>query len=254
MDKKIKVKICLGIFTALVCGLLGGLAMGDQGVSLKPLSFFIKTAQSEASITNSLTAEQVEERILGYIREEIIGEDGPEVSLTAPTTFENGVYKLNLKIDTSEFVSYVTKDGNLLFPEAIALEQGSLEPDEEVGKDNITTGNFLISGDEICMEDGKPIIYFFGSEGCSYCNWEHPIVQEVTSKFSDYISFHNNVDSEDDMDIFSKYSTGGIPTLVFGCKYYRVGAGVQSGEEQEAKDLTSLICELTGNQPANVCQ
>jgi len=62
------------------------------------------------------------------------------------------------------------------------------------------------------------------------------------------------MDSDEDMDVFSKYSTGGIPTLVFGCKYYRVGAGTQSGEEQETKDLTALICKLTGSQPADVCE
>jgi len=256
MDKKIKVKICSGILIALVCGLLGGLAMGYQGVFSKPLSFLVKTAQGEVSIKDSLTAEQVEERIMKYIRDEILGEDGPEISLTASTTLENGVYKLNLKIDTSEFVSYVTKDGNLLFPEAIILKEESVKPDgegEAEAEDSIP-GSFLASEDEICMEDDKPIIYFFGSQGCSYCQWEHPIFEAVTNKFSNYISFHNNMDSDEDMDVFSKYSTGGIPTLVLGCKYYRVGAGTQSGEEQETKDLTALICKLTGNQPADVCE
>jgi len=255
MDKKIKIKIGLTIIITLICGFLGGLVIGYQGVFSKPLSFLVKTAQGEVSIKDSLTAEQVEERIMKYIRDEILGEDGPEISLTASTTLENGVYKLNLKIDTSEFASYATKDGNLLFPEAIILKEESVEPDGEgEAKDNIP-GNFLMtSEDEICMEDGKPIIYFFGSEGCSYCKWEHPVIEAVTSKFSDYISFHNNMDSEEDMDVFSKYSTGGIPTLVFGCKYYRVGVGTQSGEEQETKDLTALICKLTGNQPADVCE
>ena len=254
MDKKIKIKIGLAIIITLICGLLGGLAMGYQGVFSKPLSFLVKTAQGEVSIKDSLTAEQVEEKIMKYIREEILGEDGPEISLatSTTTTFQNGVYKLNLKIDTSEFASYVTKDGKLLFPEAIVLEEESTELDEEA-KDAIP-GNFLISEDEICMEDDKPIIYFFGSQGCSYCNWEHPIIEEVASKFSNYISFHNNMDSDEDMDVFSKYSTGGVPTLVFGCKYYRVGAGVQSGEEEETKNLTAVICKLTGNQPADVCE
>ena len=243
MDKKIKIKIGLTIIIALICGLLGGLAMGYQGVFSKPLSFLVKTAQGEVSIKDSLTAEQVEEKIMTYIREEILGEGGPEVSLTASTTLENGVYKLNLKIDTSEFASYITKDGKLLFPEAIALEE-----------ENIVSGNFLISEDEICMEDGKPIIYFFCSQGCNYCGWEHPVIEAVASKFSNYISFHNNMDSDEDMDVFSKYSTGGIPTLVLGCKYYRIGAGVQSGEEEETKNLTAVICKLTGNQPADICE
>lgn len=257
MEKKIKIKIGLAIIITLICGLLAGLTIGYQGVFSKQLSFLIKTAEGEVAYKDALTVEQVEEKILTYIKEEILGENGPEVSLTASTTFQNGVYKLNLKIEDSEFVSYVTKDGKFLFPEAIVLEKEVIESDEldkTAGADDSILGNFLVSEDEICLEDGKPIIYFFGSEECSYCNWEHPIIEEVTSKFSDYISFHNNMDSDEDTDIFSKYSTGGIPTLVFGCKYYRVGAGIQAGEEQEIKDLTALICKLTGNQPADVCE
>lgn len=254
MNKKINIKIGGVIIITLICGLLGGLVIGYQGIFSKQLSFLVKTAEGEVAIKDSLTAEQVEERMIAYIKEGILGEDGPEISLATTTTFESGVYKLNLKIENSEFASYATKDGKLLFPEAYILEEESIEPDAKVEEKNVIQGNFLVSEDEICLENGKPIIYFFGSEGCSYCNWEHPIIEEVAGKFLDYISFHNNMDSDEDMDVFSKYSTGGIPTLVFGCKYYRVGAGTQSGEEQEAKDLTALICKLTGSQPADVCE
>ena len=61
------------------------------------------------------------------------------------------------------------------------------------------------------------------------------------------------MDVDTDMDVFSKYSTGGIPMLAFGCKYYRVGSGEQSGEKEESEILTALICKLTQNQPTEVC-
>ena len=61
------------------------------------------------------------------------------------------------------------------------------------------------------------------------------------------------MDANADTDIFGKYSTGGIPTLVFGCKYYRVGSGEGEGEELESKNLTAIICKLTGNQPSSIC-
>jgi hypothetical protein len=41
--------------------------------------------------------------------------------------------------------------------------------------------------------------------------------------------------------------------LVLGCKYYRVGSGTSMGEDQEAKVLTALICDLTGNKPVDIC-
>ncbi len=147
--------------------------------------------------------------------------------------------------------SYMTKDGKLLFPSGIDIEE--FEAMAEQQQQNTTIGNFIVSGDGICEEDGKPILYFFGSEGCGACKWEHPVIVNVTAKFEGFISFHDNIDSTADEDIFAKYSDGHIPTLVLGCKYYRVGAGASMGEDQEAKVLTALICDLTGNKPVDIC-
>jgi len=158
---------------------------------------------------------------------------------------------------------YITKDGELLFPGAIDIEEfKEMAEQQKEQEENLTQeqqeqkttiGNFIVSTDEICKEDGKPIIYFFGSEGCGACKWEHPVMANVTAKFEGFISFHDNIGSTADQEIFDKYSTGYIPTLVLGCKYYRVGAGKNMGEDQEAKVLTALICKLTGNKPEEVC-
>jgi thiol-disulfide isomerase/thioredoxin len=111
-----------------------------------------------------------------------------------------------------------------------------------------------VSQDEICKEGDKPIVYFFGSSTCPHCIWEKPVVEDVVSKFKDNIVSHINIDSNNDADIFQKYDPEGyVPTLVLGCKYYRVGSGEQAGTEQESKDLTALICKITGNQPSEVC-
>ena len=118
----------------------------------------------------------------------------------------------------------------------------------------LTIGNFIVSGDEICTENGKPIIYLFGSTFCPHCTWEHPIIEDVTSKFGGHVSFHDNINNPTaDKEIFSKYSPGHIPTIVLGCKYYRVGSGESIGKDQEVKDLTALICNLTNNKPADIC-
>lgn len=120
-----------------------------------------------------------------------------------------------------------------------------------------TIGNFSLTEEEVCLEDGKPVVYFFGSERCPHCSWEHPIVEGVLASFEDQVSFHNNMDKpEADQEIWSKYSEinrGAIPFLVLGCRYARVGSGEQLGEEEEEKILTALICKLTGEQPEEVC-
>lgn len=121
-----------------------------------------------------------------------------------------------------------------------------------------TIGNFLVTNKEICQENGKPIIYYFGSKSCPHCLWEEPIVKKVAGKFSGLISFHNNMDKQTDADaeVFAQYSDinpGYIPFLVFGCKYARLGSGESEGEAEEEKNLTALICKLTEGQPEKVC-
>lgn len=191
-----------------------------------------------------LSSQQVGEKVIKYINENVLA--GEAVATLEEVGEENGVYKIKLDIEEQKFELYATKDGKLLFTQVIDLEE---KPEEE----KLTIGNFLVGQDEICKEDEKPIIYFFGSESCPHCQWEHPIVERVAKNFEGLISFHNNMDSSADMEIFSKYSEGSIPTLVFGCKYYRVGSGEQIGEAEESKILTALICKLTENQPLSVC-
>jgi hypothetical protein len=64
-------------------------------------------------------------------------------------------------------------------------------------------------------------------------------------------------DRTSDRDVWEKYSyinKGGVPFMVFGCSYARVGSGSRAGEEPEKQNLTALICGLTDNKPADVCQ
>lgn len=141
------------------------------------------------------------------------------------------------------------------------IVQASPTPVEEatLGEGLVSTvGNFLITEDEVCEEEGKPIVYFFGGSFCPHCQWEHPIVQGVAKKFENYISFHDNMDSQEaDQEVWNKYSQinqGGVPFLVFGCRYVRVGSGETAGEETEKENLTALICKLTGGEPTAVCE
>jgi len=120
-----------------------------------------------------------------------------------------------------------------------------------------TIGGFVLTGDEVCQKDGQPSIYYFGGSFCPHCQWEHPIIQKVMKKFGDSIDFHDDMDKLDqDKDIQDKYASinqGGVPFLIFGCKYARVGSGENYGEADEEKFLTALICKMTNSQPEKVC-
>jgi len=228
------------------------IAIVFSGLIIAGAFIFVNRGKPQDQISgDGLTAQEVAQKTLDYINQNILSE-GLVATLTEITE-EGEVYKIHLKIGEREYDSYVTKDGRFLFPEGYDLE-GASETQPETQEEQVyTIGNFLVSKDETCKDNEKPAIYFFGSEGCSHCQWEHPIVEDVTGKFEEQISFHNNMDSGEDMDIFRKYSPGGIPTLVLGCKYSRVGSGARLGEEGEAEVLTALICSLTGSQPADIC-
>jgi len=120
-----------------------------------------------------------------------------------------------------------------------------------------TIGRFTATGEEVCQENNKPLVYFFGQNTCPHCQWEHPIIQKVAAKFGSVISFHYNYDKpEADREVWDKYTTinqGGIPFIVIGCQYARVGSGENYGEADETKYLTALICKITDNKPASVC-
>jgi len=197
-----------------------------------------------------ISLEEASEKVMSFINETVL--QGQAEASLVETVEENGLYKVKFSVEKEEVDWRITKDGQLIFPQTIDLADFNKESEES---DTTTTiGNFFVSKDEIITEDGKPAIYFFGSETCPHCQWEHPIMEEVAKKFEGQISFHNNMDSDADGDVFSKYSKDGyIPATIIGGKYYRVGSGENLGEEENVKNLTALICKLTNNQPTEVC-
>lgn len=245
----------------LIIGILIGVVVGAFG--------FPQTPGFGAS--NVLTPDEAGEKAVDFISNYGSLPPGVEVVLINVTDVEDAnLYKIAFNLSmrgisqaAESYEWYMAKDGKLLFPQGIDVEEFEemVEQQEEQeenltqeSKQETTIGDFIVSEDEVCKEDGKPIIYFFGSDGCGYCKWEHPVIENVTSKFTGYISFHDNMNNVTaDREIFAEYSTGGVPTLVLGCRHYRVGAGTNMGEDMEAKVLTALICNLTDNKPADVC-
>lgn len=204
---------------------------------------------SNNSAETGISLDQAGEKMMAFLNGTILqGQGGASL---IEVLEENGLYKVKFEVEGEEIEWRMTKDGNLVFPQVIDVaEFEQLYQREEEAS---TIGNFSVAGNDICYEDNKPLVYFFGSQSCPHCSWEHPIVEEVMDEFQSQVSFHNNMDSDADMDIFSQFSTGGVPTVVLGCKYYRVGSGESLGEEAEAENLTALVCKLTNSQPEEVC-
>ncbi len=200
------------------------------------------------SSSEGVSQEGAGNKVIDFVNEKVL--NGQATASLIDVFEENGIYKVKFSVEEEEVEWRISKDGQLIFPQAIDLEEESNSV-EETGK---TLGNFSVANDEIIREDGKPAVYFFGSESCPHCQWEHPIMEDVASEFEGYISFHNNMDNNADEEIFTKYSQDGyIPATIIGGKYYRVGSGENDGEEVNANNLRALICSITDNQPGEVC-
>lgn len=105
-------------------------------------------------------------------------------------------------------------------------------------------------------QDGRPIIYYFGTgTTCSHCSFlEEPFLTAVERFSNESIAVHawpsmyvQNV-SKEDADIFDEFSDGGfVPTIVVGCKYFRIGAPFQykaDGALLEAIEITRAVCKI----------
>ena len=138
-------------------------------------------------------------------------------------------------------------------------EEEALEQEEQVsGESAAALGNFkTLEKTEVCLEDDKPLVYYFGRSSCPYCTWQHPVITSAVEGFENVIAFHDNMDKpEVDREIYEKYSLlnqGAIPFIVIGCQYWQLGSGEAFGEEQEANHIAALICKVTNNEPEEIC-
>ncbi|MDO8524430.1 MAG: thioredoxin family protein [bacterium] len=212
-----------------------------------------------AGTPNGLSGDKAAKKAIDFVNAKVLtGEN--RASIDGKVVSESGLYKFNVKVAADSFPSYVSKDGKLLFPQVMKIEDvaGNGITPTTIQADQKTIGEFSVSKDEVCLENGKPIVYFFGEDKCPHCVWEHPIVQKVANQFQGLISFHDNMNNiSKDIDIFTKYSpSGSVPVLVIGCKYYRVGTvepETAEGALEAENNLVSLVCQLTNNQPSGLC-
>jgi len=118
---------------------------------------------------------------------------------------------------------------------------------------------FKLTEDEVCKEDGKPIVRLFCVTKSSDCNWIKKGFDSVMEEYEDQIkAYHWQLDTGDntltpeietkipreELEIFKKYNPGStVPTFVFGCKYYRIGNAYDK-VELEKEEFKKVIEEL----------
>lgn len=210
-----------------------------------------------------LETEDIGERVvatLNQIVSENQTEEDVEINISAESVSEKNEdgYEVTVLIDEQPMELFVSPSGRYVFlplpePPYVARFDITEPPFEEPVQEETPVG-FVPTEDEVCLEDGKPVIHYFGSTTCPHCGWERPVITEVAESFGDNIVFYDHTDSDAETDLMMKYNPQGyIPMMVLGCRYYHIGAGENSGEEVHKGEITEIICELTNNEPAELC-
>jgi thiol-disulfide isomerase/thioredoxin len=127
---------------------------------------------------------------------------------------------------------------------------------------DIDIKTFQRTGDDICTEDGKPIVILFSTTWCPHCQWIKDTFDSTVKEYDDKIvAYHWQIDTGDNtltsliesdvpkvyMDLYKKYNPQGtVPTFVFGCQYKRIGNGYsrQNDLEAEAREFMIIIEKL----------
>lgn len=147
----------------------------------------------------------------------------------------------------------------LLLPGIISLFRGGWSCDDA------SRGAFTNSERDLCKtEDGRLIVHYFGMRGCQHCEFLKEPFRTASGIFANksLIEVHDwgelNESTKltpEDAAIFDNFSNGhSVPTIVIGCRYYRIGAPFEHcriGAKLEIKSITSAICNaLPEGEPA----
>jgi len=225
--------------------------------------------------TGTISADDAGKIAIDYINDYLLR--GQATATLESVKEEDGFYHIKLNIAGTNFDSHVTLDGKWLFttdkidltkepelPEiTTTTSEGGIEAKQP---ENSEIKTFYDSGEDICYEDGKPVIRMYVSSGCGYCKWNKPIFEKVMKEYMDadkivvylwedgknIISEEQEEMPNEEFTLMQKYNpSGSVPTFIMGCKYYRVGASYsryENGEELEEAELRTVIEDLLSAQ------
>jgi protein-disulfide isomerase len=172
------------------------------------LVLLILVIYSEGIPTGLSVAEddEVVENSIAFINENLLM--GMAEAELVDVSLDRGMYKLDLSVEGSsglvqEFTSYVTKDGNLLFPSAVDMSEFEVtveEEEEELPVEErieVDTTNDPFVG----PENAAVTIVEFSDFECPFCSRGYETVNEVKELYGDDVkivfknfplSFHEN--------------------------------------------------------------
>lgn len=110
LDKNVLLFISVAVVVVIIVGTLI-LTNGSSGQFLDKIKNFRGASKDDLAKT-----------AIDYINKNLLS---GQTAVLNSVSEESGLVKINFNINTNKFDSYITKDGKLLFPEAIKLKEGA---------------------------------------------------------------------------------------------------------------------------------
>ncbi|MFH1971948.1 MAG: DsbA family protein [archaeon] len=128
------------------------------------------------------------EKALAFINENLLM--GIATAQVTEVSVERGMYKLDLSVTgdsgvSQEFTSYVTKDGDLLFPSVIDMTEFEYVVEEEQTEEETTMVDF--PEDPSTRDEAKVTIVEFSDFECPFCSKAYETVKEVEDLYGEDI-------------------------------------------------------------------
>ena len=260
--------VALAIVGIVVGILIGQVALPGIGIGLVALGAEGNTG-IDAGI--ALNDTELEAKVQDYIQQ-VVEPQGLDVKVISIDSFNDSFYTVNFTLlrdgqSQGDSMIFLTKDGLALVgnPPMMLDESVPQQPDQPTQPTGAPVvgelGSFKDSGDEIELQDGKPVIRLFSSSSCGYCNWVKETFEAVANEYvaeGKIVAYNWEFNSQDNLlssevetvipdtevDIFNRFNpSGGVPTFVFGGKYYRIGVAYKAQDDlgAEAADFRAVI-------------
>ncbi|MDI6603432.1 MAG: thioredoxin domain-containing protein [Patescibacteria group bacterium] len=167
------------------------------GILIAGMLFYINQGK-EKKIAGSLTAQQAAEKTINFINQYLV--EPPIVASLINVAEERGLYKISFKAGEDEYNSYVTKDGKLLFFQAIDMEREVSETqptksETQPTEEEKTEKEKKFSDEQLetlakCLSEKE--VKFYGSSWCGWCKKQ----KEVFGQAAQYLPYIECIDEK----------------------------------------------------------
>jgi hypothetical protein len=138
---------------------------------------------------NFLSSQEAGEKAIAFINQSI--EENVTASLLE--VIEEGlIYKIRLQIEGTEYESYITKDGEFLFPSGFRLTEQQQTAQQETETETEEPAPANLADFAQCLTDKG--MKFYGSKYCGWCQKQ----KEMFGDSLQYIAYVECIDEETD--------------------------------------------------------